>query len=92
MTEDKLRKNGNLWHGSQPWPKGGKCRISESPGNVQCPIRNTAIKPSKENVFCRSSKFKLPPMPQGAYELLDQDNDTLTFLDLLCATVINFMI
>lgn len=41
-------------------------------------------------VFCTVSKFKLPPVPRGAYELLDQDNDTLTFLDILCVIVINF--
>lgn len=31
-------------------------------------------------------------MPRGVYELLDQDNDTLTFLDPLGDTVINFTI
>lgn len=49
-------------------------------------------KPSEEKVSRRFSKFKLPPMPRGVYEPLDQDNDALTFLDPLSDTVINFTI
>lgn len=88
----EAQKQGSVWPGSALCPEQGECWISASPGSMQWTICCSAPEPSEGKVTRRFSKFKLPPMPRGVYELLDQDNDALTFLDPLGDTVINFTI
>lgn len=91
VIEERLRTRAVCGLG-QPRAQRGKCWVSARPCTMQWTICCSAPKPSKEKVSCRFSKFELPPMPRGVYELLDQDNDNLTFLDPLGDTVINFTI
>lgn len=88
----EAQNKSNVWPGSALCLQWGQCCISASPGRMQWTIYCGAPEPSEGKGSRRFSKFKLPPMPRGVYELLDQDNDALTFLDPLGDTVINFTI
>lgn len=59
MTAHKVRKHGNLWHGSEPRPKGGKCPVSKGPGNVW-----RTRKLSEEKTSLRVSKFRFLQCPE----------------------------